>query len=341
MPHPDPAPDADAWYLLIHQLPPRPLYLRAKIRRQLARVGALAIKNSVYVLPARDDCLEDLQWIAQEAVAGGGEACICRAAFAGGLSAAQLADRFRDQAAARYEPMKAELESVLQKVRQSRGATPEHIGARLMKLRKQLREIGRTDFFGSTAGREVQTMMKAIEEAQARHTSRRQRSPGRTSRGDLVGRIWVTRRDPKIDRLATAWLIRRFVDPAARFRFVDPTGGAVRAGELTFDMVGAAFGHEGDRCTFETILARLGLADPALRQISEVVHDIDLKDAKFGRPEAAGVQQMIRGLRRTYDDSDARIAAAIPAFDALYASFGGRRASLPSARRAQPRRARR
>jgi hypothetical protein len=293
------------------------------------------------VLPARDDCLEDLQWIAQEAVAGGGEACICRAAFAGGLSAAQLADRFRDQAAARYEPVKAELDSVLQKVRQRRGAPPGDLGARLMKLRKQLRDIGRTDFFESTAGREVQTMMKAIEEAQARHTSRRQTSAGRTSRGDLVGRIWVTRRDPKIDRLATAWLIRRFIDPAARFRFVDPTGGTVHAGELTFDMVGAAFGHEGDRCTFETMLVRLGVSDPALRQIGEIVHDIDLKDARFGRPEAAGVQQMIRGLRQSYPDSDARIAAATPAFDALYASFGGRGAALPSARRAQRRRGRR
>jgi hypothetical protein len=151
----------------------------------------------------------------------------------------------------------------------------------------------------------------------------------------------VTRRDPKIDRLATAWLIRRFIDPAARFRFVDPTGGTVHAGELTFDMVGAAFGHEGDRCTFETMLVRLGVSDPALRQIGEIVHDIDLKDARFGRPEAAGVQQMIRGLRQSYPDSDARIAAATPAFDALYASFGGRGAALPSARRAQRRRGRR
>ena len=323
MPRAAGAADRDAWYLLIHQLPPRPLYLRAKIRRQLAKAGALAIKNSVYVLPARDECLEDFQWIGQEAIAGGGEACTCHAAFVAGLSGERLVERFREEAAVRYEPVKTELDRLLQQVRSTRGAAAGRTGARLLKLRKQLREIGRIDFFGSSAGQEVQTLMKAIERAHTSRTARPHAATARAAPGDLVGRTWVTRRDPKIDRLATAWLIRRFIDPAARFRFVDPTGGPLRGGELSFDMVGATFGHQGDRCTFETILTSLDLRDPALRQIGEVVHDIDLKDGKFGRPEAAGVQQLIRGLRRSCADSNARIAAAMPAFDALYASFGG------------------
>jgi hypothetical protein len=136
--------------------------------------------------------------------------------------------------------------------------------------------------------------------------------------------VWVTRRDPHIDRLATAWLIRRFVDPAAKFRFVDPSGATVRPGERSFDMVGADFTHEGDRCSFETMCQRCGLKEPALRPLAEIVHDLDLKDAKFGRPDAAGVQRLVDGLAAAHPDSAARVSAAMPVFDALFASFGGR-----------------
>ena len=152
----------------------------------------------------------------------------------------------------------------------------------------------KTDFFGSDAGTEVQTLMAAIKNM-LKQSGDAKASRGQSS-GDLKGRVWVTRRDPHIDRLATAWLIRRFVDPAARFRFVDSAGGAVLKGERSFDMVGADFTHEGDKCSFETMTARLGLKDPALRQIAEIVHDLDLKDGKFGRPDAAGVQRLVDGL---------------------------------------------
>jgi hypothetical protein len=146
---------------------------------------------------------------------------------------------------------------------------------------------------------------------------------------DRKGQVWVTRRDPHIDRLATAWLIRRFVDPAARFRFVDPAGGAARPGERSFDMVGAEFTHEGDRCSFETLCRRSGLADRALQQLAEIVHDLDLKDGKFGRPDAPGVQKLVDGLSASHPDSTSRVDAALPIFDVLFASFGGQ---LPAAR---------
>ena len=311
------------WYLLIHQLPPRPLYLRAKIRRRLARVGALAIKNSVYVLPDRPDCLEDFTWIAQEAVSGGGEACVCRAEFVAGLDAAALVERFTADVAARYEPVRTALDRLVRDIRKTRGADGEAVSARVLQLRKQTQEIGRTDFFASSAGREVETIMTAIDHLRTRGKSRTGAAPA-LSRADLVGRVWVTRADPHVDRLATAWLIRRFVDPTARFRFIDPANAAGRAGELSFDMAGATFGHEGDRCSFETMTARLGLSDPALRHIGEIVHDVDLKDGKFGRPDAPGVAQLVQGLVHAHADSAARVTAALPVFDALHASFGGR-----------------
>ena len=320
---PTPPDSSSAWYLLIHQLPPRPLYLRAKIRRRLGKVGALAIKNSVYVLPARPDCLEDFTWIAQEAVSGGGEACVCRAEFVTGLATDALVARFASDVSVRYAPVRTALDHLLRQIRKTRGRETSGIGARLLQLRKQVQDIGRTDFFGSTAGREVETLMTAIEHVRSQGKSRTAAGPA-LSRADLVGRVWVTRADPHVDRLATAWLIRRFVDPAARFRFVDPSNPAGRPGELSFDMAGATFGHEGDCCSFETMTARLGLSDPALRHIGEIVHDVDLKDGKFGRPDAPGVAQLVQGLVHAHADSAARVTAALPVFDALHASFGGK-----------------
>jgi hypothetical protein len=134
-----------------------------------------------------------------------------------------------------------------------------------------------------------------------------------------------------VDRIASAWLIRRFIDPKARFRFIDPKEPR-RSGELRFDMVGGDFSHEGDRCTFETVLARIGPADRALTQIAEIVHDIDLKDSKFGRSEAAGVEQLLTGLVLANAGDDARLERGAVLFDELYQSFRRRLSVLPKER---------
>lgn len=309
------------WYVLVHQLPPTPLYLRAKIRNRLARVGAVALKNSVYVLPAREDCLEDFQWIVQEAVAGGGEAYVCQGQFLVGVSTADLVQRFKRAADARYAPLGAELTAVLGRRRTGakRGGLRKDEPVALSSLRKQFDEIRATDFFDAGVGKEIAVMIRALEHPRSAGPSKT--TPGRFR--DLVGRTWVTRRNPKVDRLSSAWLIRRFVDPAARFRFIDAARDAKRAGELTFDLVGGDFTHEEDRCTFETLDKRLGITDAAVRQIGEIVHDLDLKDGKFGRPEAAGVQQIIAGLVRGYSNDDERLARGLALFEDLYVAFGG------------------
>jgi hypothetical protein len=309
-----------SWYLLIHQLPPKPLYLRAKVRNQLARVGAVALKNSVYVLPERDDCLEDLQWIAQEAQTGGGEAFVCRAEFVGGVSDDGLAHEFRRRSDATYEALKTEITEALEQARRRGTRVTVDLPATLARLRKRLQEAGATEFFGSPARKEAEAMARTLETTVH---GRKTRAGAPRRPPELVGRTWVTRTNPKVDRLASAWLIRRFVDPGARFRFVAPDGDVARPGELRFDMAGGDFTHEGDRCTFETLLGRLGLTDPALRPVAEIVHDIDLKDGKYGRPEAPGVKQLIEGVLQTQPEDDQRLARGIALFDELYASFRG------------------
>jgi hypothetical protein len=144
---------------------------------------------------------------------------------------------------------------------------------------------------------------------------------GKKPAGELVGRTWVTRRGVKVDRISSAWFVRRFLDPTAKFRFIDPKKEEARAGEIGFDMVGGEFTHEGDRCTLETLVRRTAVRDAALSPITQIVHDIDLKDGKFGRPETAGVAQVLSGLFSANPDDESRLDRGFALFDDLYASF--------------------
>src|SRR5438876_880131 len=226
------------WYLLIHQLPPEPLYLRAKIRQRLTRVGAVALKNAVYVLPRLEDCLEDFEWLAQEAIAGGGEAYVCEADFRESGTNAALVERFRQD---RDEDYAALAESIRQWSREAKrrgGAkTPEEdLPARLARSRKRFEEIAHVDFFRAKGRREVERLLHALEgrivSGRASRSSRKPHLP------ELSNRTWVTRKGVKVDRIASAWLVRRFLDARARFRFIDPKQETARPREITFDMVG-------------------------------------------------------------------------------------------------------
>jgi hypothetical protein len=295
------------WYLLIHQLPPEPLYLRAKIRQRLARVGAVALKNAVYVLPRRDECLEDLQWIAQEAVAGEGEAFVCESEFLEKGTDDLLIRQFRAERDADYA-------ALAQAIREWKREAGKDLPSRAARARKRFEEIARIDFFNAPGRKRVETLLARLEGPERRRGGRG--SGGR----NLLGRTWVTRRGLHIDRIASAWLIRRFLDRRARFRFVDPKE-PPRKGELRFDMVGGDYSHEGDRCTFETLIARTALEDRALAEIGEIVHDIDLKDEKFGRAEAPGIERLLTGLVLAHPEDGARLERGLLLFDELYQSF--------------------
>lgn len=310
------------WYLLVHQLPPRPLYLRAKVRQRLARAGAVSLKNSVYVLPAREECREDLAWIAQEARAEGGQAFVCRADFVEGVDADALVRRFRQAAAERYGALRAEIAQALP-------ARGEAVSApNLARLRRAVQEARASDFFGAAGAREVEAMLKSLEDRARGGAARRAAAGGES----LRAATWVTRRDVHVDRIATAWFVRRFLNPRARFRFVDPDRpGPRRAGEVRFDMPGGDFTHEGDRCTLETVARKAGLDDAGVAAIAEIVHDLDLKDDKFARPEAAGLQQVLSGIYARHAGDRQRLEAGFEVFDHLYAALRG--AGKPSTRR--------
>lgn len=314
------------WYLLIHQIPPEPLYLRAKIRQRLSRVGAVALKNAVYVLPRREECLEDFQWIAEEAAAGGAEAYVCEAEFFEEETNATLIASFRAERDADYQALAEAIREWSRKAEHCVGANrpARDAQAAIARTRKRLDEIARIDFFDSPGRRIVEKQLCGLEEHPEDANTRTRRV---SRRADWIGRTWATRRGIHIDRVASAWLIRRFLDRNARFRFVDPKE-PPREGELRFDMIGGDFSHEADRCSFETLLVRAGLRDAALRQIAEIVHDIDLKDGKFGRPEARGIEQLINGLLLTHPKDETRLDRGFALFDELYRSFQGRNSLL-------------
>jgi hypothetical protein len=307
--------------LLIHQIPPTPAYLRVKIGRHLHRIGAAAIKNSVYALPQNDETQEDFQWVLREIVKGGGDASLVEARFIEGLSDEQVIGLFQSAREADYREL-AEQAQAAAAAFPRRGSVPENrraeLAGQVARLRHRVTELAAIDFFGAPGREVLEGLLSGMEE---RMRTVEGAEPTRPSLdvAEYHGRTWVTRAGIKVDRMASAWLIRRFIDPGARFKFVPAKGYRPESGELRFDMFEAEFTHEGDLCTFEVLLQRFGLADPALRAIGEIVHDIDVKDAKYGREEAAGVGQLVAGIAAAHPDDEARLARGAALFDDLHA----------------------
>src|SRR5690349_17856540 len=271
-----------SWLLLIHQLPPEPAYLRVKVWRQLQSLGAVSLKNSVYALPSRDDTREDFQWLLRTIVSEGGEATLVEARIVDGFTDQELEAMFQTARDADYQAIAEEARTIaasLEKPKRGKDPMPEAQNA-VRRLRKRLAATFALDFF-SASGRETADGLVSALEARLSAKPPVPESATPSPADAFKGRAWVTRQGVHIDRIACAWLIRRFIDAEAKFKFVAGKSYAPVPEELRFDMFEAEFTHEGDRCSFEVMLERFGLRDPALAAIAELVHDIDLKDAKY------------------------------------------------------------
>jgi len=305
-----------AWLLLIHQLPPKPAYLRVKIWRRLQGLGAVAIKNTVYALPLREQSTEDLQWVLREIVEGGGEGTICEARFVDGLDDQQVEALFHAARDADYAQIADEARR-LEVATVEGGDDREAVASQVSRLRRRFADVAAIDFFGAPGREAVDGLLTGLEarmhpEAQTRDSE---------TLSALRARTWVTRTGIHVDRIASAWLIRRFIDPDAHFKFVPPKGYQPETGELRFDMFEAEFTHVGDRCTFEVLLGHAGLKDPALQAIAEIVHDIDLKESKFERSETTGIGHLIAGIAMNHASDEARLARGEAVFGDLYEYF--------------------
>jgi hypothetical protein len=287
-------------------------------------VGAVAVKNSVYVLPDGDQSLEDFQWIRREIVDGGGDASICRAAFVDGLTDDELRTAFREARDAEY----AAIAAAARELRAAAGArgtdSPgRRSGDDIVRLKKRFTAVAAVDFFeahGRAAAHDAIELAGAASPTDDVISRSPYASPDPAT---YRARTWVTRKGIFVDRMSSAWLIRRFIDPDARFKFVDPAQHRATPGELRFDMFEGEFTHIGDRCTFETLLDRFSLHDAALRAIGEIVHDIDLRDEKFGRDDVPGIERALTGIAHGTADDAVRMQRSAELFEALYAAYAG------------------
>jgi hypothetical protein len=315
------------WLLLIHQIPPKPDYLRVKVGRRLARIGAVALKNTVYVLPRSDGAQEDFEWVLREVSAAGGEAALVEARFIDGLGDIDIENLFRTARDADFAAVAKdarELEARLGASVLDDGDVRRQAESELVRLERRLEEINGIDFFAAPGREAAHGLIVALRTRLTPHPAPGPSTPDRPHE-NVRGRTWVTRRGIHVDRIASAWLIRRFIDPDGSFKFVAAKGYVPEPAELRFDMFEAEYTHEGDRCTFEVLCESFELELPGLRALGELVHDLDLKDQKFARPETAGLGAQLAGLTLVHEDDMSRIAHGSELFDQLLQYFAKKR----------------
>ncbi len=324
------------WLLLLLQLPTRPASARIKTWRRLQQIGSVAIKNSVYVLPDTPQSREDFEWLRTEILSAGGQASIMLAEALTAREDEEIRAAFLRQRAADYDAVRAGIDTV-QRGLKARPAPAARLAAEraLRTGRDELLRLDATELVPAEARAKA---VAALERLEARLAPEPERTPTMTTaspsrHGKMQGLTWVTRPRPGVDRMSSAWLIQRFIDPKARFAFADqpPAGDRKR---VPFDMFGVEFGHQGGRCSFEVLCERFGIDDAGVRHLAKIVHDVDLKDARYGPPEAPIVARMVEGLRATYADDAELLTHGMAMFAALYESV---RTPAPPARKPRQR----
>jgi hypothetical protein len=321
------------WLLLGHQLPTRSSNARVKTWRRLQQVGAVPARNSVYVLPNTDQCREDFEWIRSEIVALGGEATVFAAdaiSEGGTDDIVLLFQRTRDED---YRSLEGEIDRLGKAKRRLGSRKNGQAGRALRMLRDKLSAIERIDFFNAPARRKTANALAALERGISPRRSAPTAPTASLNTTTFHGRRWVTRHRPGVDRMASAWLIRRFIDPTATFAFADRVGDA----DVPFDMYTGEFSHHGDSCTFEVLADRFGVKSPSIVKLGQIVHDLDMKDEKYGPPEAAAVGRMVEGLQSLHADDATLLERGMALFDALARSFESDEA-LRATTKSKPRR---
>jgi hypothetical protein len=312
----------EEWLLLIHQIPPKPSYFRVRIWRRLHQVGAIAVKQSVYALPKSQQSSEDFGWILKEIEEGGGDASVCEAHFVAGLTDEQVISMFQRARKGEYEKILQEGRTFQDQISAGLPETAEttaKLKSQLSKLKSKFDETIAIDFF-STSERSAAEILLADLHSQMTGAPKSQAADKRNIR-ELKGRTWVTRENVFVDRIASAWLIRRFVDGEAKFKFVSSDAYTPKAKELRFDLYEGEYTHEGDRCTFEVMVDRLGITDRALTPIAKIVHALDLKDEKYPRRETAGLGVLLSGIVMAHASDKVRLEKGGELFDVLYGYF--------------------
>ena len=299
---------ATSWLLLLYSLPTNRNTERVAVWRRLKKMGAVPLKTSTYLLPDEPAQYEQFQWLAKQIRDYGGDSTLVRAQEIEGLTKEKVVSLFNTIRDKEYVDLKKALQGFISRGRKSNA---EFAAAELERLTKQFRELRQIDFFDSPRGHDVAMLLRRAE------GPRRSLKLRNLDAKQYVAKTWLTRPRPEIDRVGSAWLIFKFIDPKAKFVFA-PSAQAVPEA-IPFDMLDAEFSHHGNCCTFETLVKRFAISDKALTKIGEMIHDADLDDARFQRVEAVGIDRVLKGWAKEGLPDEEILRRGFECFDALYA----------------------
>jgi len=275
--------------------------------RKLQRYGALPLGNSGYFLPNTAENRERFEWLVTAVRTERGEASVLEVQSIDNCSFPQMKQRFSDARAGDYRELLKELRKPL---------TPGNLSSRVRRLRQRLQDIVSIDFFGNPLRAQVESALNAMQISQTKSVAP---EIGSVSPAEYRNRVWVTRPRPGVDRVTSAWLIRKFIDPKARFAFAPDDKKPVKA--VPFDMYEGGFGHRGEDCTFETLLKAFHIREKKVLVMAEVVHDADLFDEKFGRKEGFGIDEVMKGWAREGLNDQELLKRGMQLAEGLYKSL--------------------
>jgi hypothetical protein len=320
----------DKWLMVFYSLPSKPVSKRMKLWRKLSKVGAIQLKGAVYILPYSEEHYELFQWIISEVVSMGGDGSFVRTGGVETMEDTEIRKLFNQQREREYRAVDKKLDDLERKIQSIRKGTKTLDAVRISeafnRLKKEFGDIQTIDFFSSEVGevvskriRTTETGLKEMKSSPKGSAVAMSIAPKRVE--EYRGRVWVTRKKPFVDRMASAWLIRRFIDKNATFQFIDERElNNLGKEAVVFDMREGDFTHQGDLCTFEVLMKTFGVKDKSVKKMAELVHDLDIKDGKYDNPETSGVEEILSGIRKTAKDSAETIEKGMAVFEMLYAS---------------------
>jgi len=276
------------WLLLVFSLPTRRASQRVEIWRKLQRLGSVSLGNSGYLLPNNSSNRERFEWLATAIRGYRGNASVVEVQSIDNFSGSQIVDRFVKARSQDYQELLRELRQYGSVSRANRSSS------RLGRLRQRFQEVVAIDFFHAPLRERVEAMLDHLQNGD--QSSPSSKEPGEVARKDYRARLWITRPRPGVDRVTSAWLIRRFIDPQARFVFA--TKNQMPRNAVPYDMYHGGFGHRGNDCTFETLQKTFRIRDRKVGVMAQIVHDADLSDQKFGRAEGLGIDEVLKGWGR-------------------------------------------
>ena len=303
--------------LLIVSLPPSPSSLRVRVWRRLRALGAVALKRTVYLLPDTPDNYEQFQWLGQEIQRERGETILLRVDQIENMSRADIVRLFHEARDPEYRQLATRYRKLMQTLERKSAAANARVDRDLSQLQKDFEKLRELDFFDAPGRAEVERLREAIDMRKRPSEESTRRDKPTLDLRALRGRRWVTRPRPHVDRIASAWLIKRFIDPEATFLFASPQ--EFPSDAIPFDTPGAELSHYGNHCTFETLVRRAGLRDRRLTQLAEIIHEADLRDGQFPRDEARGIDLAIRGFLAAHPDDHEVLTHGLALFEGLYA----------------------